>query len=143
MHRITWVLLMVVFLAACGSSYGPTPVNLAGTWSGTVSSTSFSPRPITVTLSQDGLSVRGAWSSSDWTGTISGTADNTTFSGEVSLPAVPDPLAGGECLGTVMIRGDAAPNAVHWTSYGWKGSCKNIQDDTGVAGVAVDLTLHR
>src|SRR5262245_16493728 len=93
-------------LWACGTSpSGPSPVNLAGSWSGTLASRAFTTLPITVALSQDGGAVTGSWSSAlpGWSGTVSGTAgrtvvgtfDATSFTGEFGIPSVVEQAGDG------------------------------------------------
>src|SRR5215831_2845168 len=97
MRRFVSWLVVVVAASACGSSTsspttpstngGGPVVNLAGVWTGTLESSNFPTRTVTLTVVQGGSCVDGAWNSStsDWTGAISGFAATDSFSGQISF----------------------------------------------------------
>src|SRR5215471_3904626 len=105
MRRFVSWLVVVALASACGSSRSPTTpsgngtgsvVNIAGVWTGTLESSNFPTRTVTLTVVQSGSCVDGAWSSSssDWTGAISGFAGADSFSGQISFERSAD--AGGK-----------------------------------------------
>jgi hypothetical protein len=139
MRRSPVVLLALSLLAlsalpACGGPSGQSPVNLAGTWAGTLTAPTFAVDervpdhvPITVTLAQDGFSVTGTWTSTvpGWNGTLSGLADTAAFDGRLSIPSAVflDPDLEGHCTGSVLVKGSATSRSIHWTSYGEQFTC--------------------
>jgi hypothetical protein len=110
-------------------------VNVAGTWTGTLESSNFAPRTVSLNVVQGGSCVDGAWmtSPSEWDGAISGYADSTSFSGSMSLERVAD-----KCTGITSISGDVGTNTLRWTSTGFTGNCSG-----GALPQSVILTLQR
>jgi hypothetical protein len=133
--------LLLLSLAACGGSGTPTaptppPIaNIAGNWTGNLSSTNYQQVAINLSLAQSGSSVTGTWVSSiaDWNGQITGTTDASSFTGQFTLSA-PNALgAGPRCTGTASISGSAGTTTLTWTGAGFTGSCN---------GEPVGLTFH-
>ena len=122
------ILLSLTWVAAgCGAT-APTPptvsapaptgpvVNIAGTWTGTMTSANLPSQSITMMVVQATNCVDGAWSSasSAWAGSISGYAGEASYSGLVSFerPA----SGGGKCLASATISGPVVGNMLHWTA---------------------------
>jgi hypothetical protein len=121
-------LLLAGALTSCGSP-APTPsvstpapapigpvVNIAGTWTGTFASANFPTQTITMMVYQTTNCVDGAWSSgtSDWAGSISGYAGETSYSGLVSFERPSG--SSGKCLASGNISGPVTGNTLHWTA---------------------------
>jgi hypothetical protein len=147
-RRIVSLSLVVAAASACGSSPSPmtpsgggtgTVVNLAGVWTGTLESSNFPTKTVTLTAVQGGNCVDGAWTtaSSDWNGAISGFAAADSYSGQISFERTAD--GGGKCSAVGNITGPAGPNSLRWTSSGLDpvGSC------TGDTPKTIVLTLNR
>jgi len=118
----------LVFQAGCGSSSasstptGPAPgpggfANVAGTWTGTFQSSRLAARTITLTAVQGGNCVDGAWLSTpaEWSGAISGFADATSFSGQISFERTE---SGGRCVAIGDVSGEVGADTLQWTSSG-------------------------
>jgi hypothetical protein len=95
---------------------GPTPFNIAGNWSGTFQSNNLPARPITMTIVQTSSCVDGAWkdAAGQWTGAISGSATDVSFSGQISFERTAD--AGGACMATATVSGSIGRDGIHWTA---------------------------
>jgi hypothetical protein len=93
-------------------------VNMAGTWSGTLESSTHQTRMITMTVVQDGSCVDGVWTSTQdqWTGAISGYAAADSFSGEISIATVNE--LGERCTGVGNASGPVDPESLRLTSPG-------------------------
>ncbi|HEV3139481.1 MAG TPA: hypothetical protein VGY57_03140 [Vicinamibacterales bacterium] len=77
----------VVAAIACGSSTSPSPpVNIAGTWNGTVSDSQLGTGTVTATINQSNSAVAGTWAASyanaanNNSGTLAGTVDGSNVS---------------------------------------------------------------
>ena len=122
------MLSLATMLTSCGAT-APTPptttspgapigpvVNIAGTWTGTMTSANLPTQSITMMVVQTTNCVDGAWSSasSEWAGSISGYAGEAWSSGLVSFerPAT----GGGKCLASATVSGPVTGNTLHWTA---------------------------
>ena len=127
------VLLLAVGIAlGCGSSKpldpvspssptspgGPTTpvVNMAGTWTGTVESSNFPTRAITLVIVQAFSCVDGDWkdAAGEWTGALSGLASTDSFAGQISFERSAN--AGGKCLASASISGQVVDDQIRWTA---------------------------
>jgi len=123
--------LLVLLLFGCGSPStsstppptAPTPVppsspvvNIAGTWNGTVESTNFPARAITLIVAQGDSCVDGEWHDAplDWKGAISGFASADSFSGQVSFERTTN--GGGKCQAAGSISGPVAGDTMRLTA---------------------------
>ncbi|MEQ1760039.1 MAG: hypothetical protein ABL986_17115 [Vicinamibacterales bacterium] len=99
-------------------------VELAGTWTGTIESSNFPARTITVTLIQSLNCVDGVWRSNDgeWTGAISGLATMDAYTGQVSFERSEDR---GRCGGIANVAGPSDPSTLRWSGAGFavRGTC--------------------
>jgi hypothetical protein len=113
------------------------PVNMAGNWTGTLESSRFAPRTITVLIFQTGACVDGAWKTDpeEWVGAVSGYADVASFSGSVSFQRPGDGV--GRCSGVGTFSGEVGADTIRWTSTGFTGDCAGGLPDT------VTMTLRR
>jgi hypothetical protein len=120
-RRLLLPLLLVLLPVGCGSSQStPTPaptapgppvapsspvVNMAGTWTGTVTSANFPSRTITLVVSQGDSCVDGEWHDAtlDWKGAISGFAAADSFSGQLSFERTA--AGGGKCQAAGFVSG--------------------------------------
>jgi hypothetical protein len=93
-------------------------VNMAGSWSGTLESSTHQTRTITMTVVQDGSCVDGVWTSTQdqWTGAISGYAAADSFSGEISIATVNE--LGERCTGVGNTSGPVDAGSLRLTSPG-------------------------
>jgi len=138
--RLGYPIVVVLALSACGGDTpaAPSPppaAQVAGGWTGTLSSTNFAVQAVTVTLSQTSGTVAGTWVSPQlgWTGNINGTVDATSFTGTLTLNR-----PSGGCTGASgSFSGTAAAGSLRWTSAGFTGG--------NCAGppVGITLTLQR
>ena len=115
-----------VMLTACGGGT-PTspasqqqPLNLTGTWSGTLSMSNYPTLAVTVTMTQAGTTITGNWTtpSGAWKGQItSGRIDNeTSFTGSFSMMA-PSDQPDIACGGNAAVTGPVSrSNTLRWTS---------------------------
>jgi hypothetical protein len=129
--------------AASPSNPQPSPavpaVNFAGSWSGTLESSNFPTRTVTMTVVQDGACVDGVWQTDPpaWTGAISGYAGPDSFSGQISVEMVTN--SGEKCSGVGDTNGHVDTQALRWTSAGFFSvaiRCNPLPQ-------SVVLTLHR
>ena len=100
--------------------------NVAGTWSGTMqylqvqASTGTNAQSVqnfTMTLTQSGASVSGTWTATNGTtrtGTVSGTTNQTSFSGSFTYNSTS--TTGTPCTGTLAVTGTVGLNTITWTS---------------------------
>jgi hypothetical protein len=147
-RALPWILLAVALNNGCGgggSSSSPSPsspspapaapVNVAGTWTGTLESSNFAPRAISLDVVQGGSCVDGAWttSPSEWDGAISGFADTASFSGTMSIERSAD-----KCTGIATVSGEVGTDTLRWTSTGFTGNCSAGLPQS----VIVTLTRH-
>jgi len=124
--------LLAVLALGCGSSKpldpaspspqpspgGPLPpvVNMAGTWTGTVESSNFPTRNITLVVVQAYSCVDGEWKdpAGEWTGALSGLASTDSFAGQISFERAAN--AGGKCLASASIAGQVVDDQIRWTA---------------------------
>jgi len=113
------------------------PANVAGTWIGTLESSDFAPRTISILAFQGGNCVDGAWKTEppEWVGAVSGFADVASFSGSVSIERPAD--GPGKCAGIATFSGAVGSDTIKWTSPGFTGAC------AGGLPQSVTLTLRR
>ncbi len=113
------------------------PANVAGNWAGTLESSGFATRNISIVAFQGGTCVDGAWNTDppEWVGAISGFADVASFSGSVSFERPAD--GPGKCGGIATFSGEVGADTIKWTSPGFTGSC------AGGLPQAVTITLRR
>jgi hypothetical protein len=99
------------------------PANVAGNWTGTLESSGFATRTISILAFQGGTCVDGAWRTDppEWSGAISGFADVSSFSGSVSFERPAD--GPGKCAGIATFSGAVGTDAIRWTSEGFTGTC--------------------
>jgi hypothetical protein len=152
-HHIVWALaratclIAAIFTCGCGGdtplsstptpmspsppspSPGPAspspaaPANVAGNWTGTLESSGFATRTISILAFQGGTCVDGAWRTDppEWSGAISGFADVSSFSGSVSFERPAD--GPGKCAGIATFSGAVGTDTIRWTSEGFTGTC--------------------
>ena len=132
----TFGLVLVLVAAGCGggssrSPTAPTPIpeptpaptvaNIAGAWTGRLEY-KFDGQPyginVTLTVSQSGTAVTGAWSSSvDWSGELAGELSGfgvaTTLAGTMTFSTTSS-VAGVKCNGRGSVAGPAAPPSMRW-----------------------------
>jgi hypothetical protein len=122
---------------APGSPAPSEPANVAGTWTGTLESTGFATRRITILAFQGGTCVDGAWRTepAEWVGAISGYADVSSFSGSISFQRPAD--GPGRCGGIGEFSGAVGASELRWTSTGFTGEC------AGGLPQSVTITLRR
>jgi hypothetical protein len=137
-----------VWQSGCGSSVStptgpalPPPAtgpfaDVSGNWQGTIASSNLPPRTVTLTVSQTGSCVDGGWVGSDWSGAISGYADATSYTGQMSFERADD---GGHCTAIATVSGPVDNNSLRWTGTGFTaiGTC------AGALPQAVVVTLQR
>jgi hypothetical protein len=133
-------LLSALLASACGSSASsettvapsPTPptlsltyVNMAGTWTGSLSSSNYATRSVSMTVAQTFNCVDGAWSGSpsEWTGAISGFALETGYTGQISIELALN--SGERCRGVGDVSGPVGAADLEWTLDGFSvvGRC--------------------
>jgi hypothetical protein len=130
---LTWLAL-----AHCGGSTPPTApsppaqpapgdpppgiASMAGRWIGTLESTNFASRVISMEIFQTADCVDGGWESqpAEWAGALSGLADVGSFEGIVSLERM---SAGTRCSGIAMVSGDVRRDTITLTGAGFSGNC--------------------
>jgi hypothetical protein len=93
-------------------------VNLAGSWSGTLESSTHQTRTVTMVVVQDGSCVDGVWTSTQdqWTGAISGYATADSFTGDISIQTPND--LGDRCTGVGKTSGPVDTGSLRLTSPG-------------------------
>jgi len=142
-YAVLVCLLIAICALGCGSSaVSPTPtpvptpapptpapggpVNMAGNWVGTLEFPNLEKQPITMLAVQTTNCVDGAWrsSASDWSGAISGFAENDVFAGQVSFER---PASGGRgrCSAVGETSGPVGTGTLTWTVTGLRatGQC--------------------
>lgn len=124
-------LMLVAIAAGCGGGSSsptaptppppPPPVQVAGQWSGTMETSNYIALPVFVTLSQSGATVTGTWASQTGSaaiaGNISGTVDQSTFTGTITYSI--NQTAG--CSGS--FSGSSTTATLNWSSAGFTGNC--------------------
>ena len=113
----------------------PTPVQIAGTWGGTLATSNYAATdgtdalvltiisPVTMSLNQSGSTITGTWASNSISGgvteagTVSGTADSATFTGTITYIFGDRPT----CQGT--FSGSSTVSTLDWSSRGLTGNC--------------------
>jgi len=110
---------------------------LAGRWTGTLESTQFDTRPVTMLLSQSADCVDGAWqttTSPDWQGAVSGFARPGSFAGFLIFNG--DLAGSGLCAALGNISGETTDNSITW-KISMSGDCP------GGVSQTVTFRLHR
>lgn len=123
MRRFIWLapLVLAAFVAGCNDSpTSPSPAQIAGEWSGTLESTNYQARAVTVTLTQAGESVNGTWVGGDWDGSITATVDGNRASGTVTIHM---PALVGRCESSGAFGGSASSSTMTWTVVTFDGEC--------------------
>ncbi|MEQ1907758.1 MAG: hypothetical protein ABMA15_03000 [Vicinamibacterales bacterium] len=102
------------------SAQVPDPVNVAGTWVGTLESSGLAPRSISLVVVQGGSCVDGGWKTdpAEWVGTISGFADATSYSGLMTIENLDR-----TCTGVATVSGLVGTDTLRWTGTGFTGGC--------------------
>src|SRR3954466_16232467 len=85
MRHLRFVVVCAALAAAvaCGSSTSPSPVNIAGTWKGTVTDSQLGSGNVTAIINQSNAAVTGTWSATYTNtanknaGSLSGTIDGS------------------------------------------------------------------
>lgn len=100
----------------------PPPVNIAGAWSGTFETQTYTTTPIIIDLVQVGATVTGTWVSSGGTvrpfGNVNGTVNTTTFAGTITYNYANGPTCSGS------FSGNSTLNTLNWSSPGFTtGNC--------------------
>jgi hypothetical protein len=93
---------------------------MEGTWSGTLESSNFPTRSISLMVFQAGNCVDGAWTTvpPDWAGAISGYAGTASFAGSISFEGAPG------CTAAATVSGDVAADKMTLTTGGFpSGNC--------------------
>lgn len=114
------VLLGVALLAGCGSPTHPSS-SLAGIYAGTISSSNWSTRTVTMTLQANGS---GSWTAqADWRGTVDVIATGATISGALTI-TLPTSLDQKEtCVGSATVTGSAEGTALQLRGQAFTGPC--------------------
>jgi hypothetical protein len=102
-----------------------TPVAaLAGTWVGTIESSNYPTKSITLLIVQSANCVDGAWRSDDgeWLGGLSGFAVDDGYVGQISLVRSEDRE---RCGGIADVEGPVEASSLRWTGAGFnsQGTC--------------------
>jgi hypothetical protein len=128
-RSILAVVALAALTSACGSTpTGPTTItppppppvaNVAGNWSGTWEDR-YGVSAFRMNLNQSGSTVTGTWEVEGLTGSISGSADSSSFTGSFTLNV-------GLCTETAAFSGPASAGMVtlNWSSVGLVGNCLN------------------
>jgi hypothetical protein len=136
-------LWLAVCVWGCGSSstaapptaptHTPAPVApptgpvapIAGTWAGTIESSNFGPKSITLLVVQSTNCIDGAWRSDDgqWLGAISGVTEGDIYIGQISLVPADDRE---RCEGIANVDGPVGSTSLRWTGAGFevRGTCQ-------------------
>jgi hypothetical protein len=142
------VLITVLTAAACstgatapsGEGDGPgSSLNIAGSWTGSFSSSNLITEPITMQLTQSSATITGTWDGSEvaWEGQVTGTLNSGSFSGQLTFRGTA--LNGAICTGTASVSGSASATQLSWTSGpGVVGGACPAPLPTGIA-----IELHR
>lgn len=129
--RLVAVSTIALTVSACGGGGNSTPTapslpapppvaQISGSWSGTFESSNYATTSILVTINQTSATISGTWAGSGTTreaGTISGTVDNSSFSGTVTYSFNQGPTCQGSFSGT------ASTTTLNWSSAGFTGNC--------------------
>jgi len=91
--RLAVVVAALVAAAACGSSTAPSaPVNIAGSWKGTVADSQLGNGTVTATINQSNNAVVGSWAAqytnaaNNNSGSLQGTTDGSNVTITLSVP---------------------------------------------------------
>jgi hypothetical protein len=118
---------------------GPSgPLNLAGTWTGTLQGPGLPARTVTMLIVQSTDCVDGAWHTeqSEFTGAISGFSNPKSFAGTLSLQRPADGL--GKCTGL----GDTEAT-LNGTTLTFMVPALRVECDAGGVPPSLTLTLRR
>ena len=114
------VLVVVAGLVACSDDEGPNPANIAGTWSGTWTTTDAPSTVAVLELEQDGTEITGSLAlATGRTATITdGQVDEDTFSFTLEDDDT-------ECPGTIDMTGNVQEDATRLTGTYISTSCED------------------
>jgi hypothetical protein len=127
------------------SPSSPGPVNVAGTWSGTLTfNGTTSEGSVTLTLAQPAgtATVNGSWmGKNNWSGTITGSISGNTFAGQLVWNYIGGGASTAGCIATATLSGNAGGNAITWTSSSITRDAKgSVFCDLGVTSLRIDAT---
>ena len=122
------LIVVALFAGGCGESstaatnVGAASAAVAGGWSGTFETTTYSTVPIVMDLTQVGATVTGTWATTGGTlrpfGSVNGTVDLTTFSGTMTFKYTDGPTC------SAAFSGPASGVTLNWSSAGFTtGDC--------------------
>jgi len=136
MRRIL-VVMSLLALASCGSNSPTKPSfpSVAGTWTGTLTSSNFSTMTVQLELKQAEDVITGTWSAAaaDWKGTIIGTIDTAGIvSGGITISAPPETPGGARCTGQSTFGGAVTASLFIGAIGGFTGTCGNLPHDASI-----------
>jgi hypothetical protein len=152
MMRRLFVICALVAGSACSSPSGPSSVgsatDISGAWSGTFASSNNPTMQMDMTVTQNGGTISGTWTSSSvtWSGQITGTMDGSSFNGQLAFSGMA--ANGTTCTGSANVSGSAGTSS----GSGSAGtSSLSLTSATGVTGatcpaplpVGIQIDLHR
>ena len=124
--RFAW-LALTIFVVGCGGGSNPVapspplPVQIGGSWSGTLESFTYATMSVVATINQAGSTISGTWWTTDagvpLAGAMNGTVDRGTFTGTITLSVNQRP----SCQGA--FSGSATLTSFNWSSPGFTGDC--------------------
>jgi hypothetical protein len=127
------------------SPSSPDPVNIAGTWSGTLTfNGTTSEGSVALTLAQPAgtATVSGSWTGkNNWSGPIAGSVSGNTFAGQLVWNYKSAGAATTGCIATAAISGNAGGSAMTWTSSSVARDVKSsVFCDLGVTSLRIEAT---
>jgi hypothetical protein len=136
MRRIL-VVLSLVALASCGSKTptAPSYPSVAGTWTGTLTSSNFPTMTVQLDLRQTQDVLSGTWSSAaaDWNGTIIGTVNTAgSISAGITISAPPETPGGPRCTAQSPFGGAVTTSLFSGAIAGFTGTCGNLPQGASI-----------
>jgi hypothetical protein len=116
-----------------GSSLGSS-LNIAGAWTGVLTSSNNPSETITMQLAQTSGNITGTWQGTEiaWSGQVSGSLSSGSFNGQMTFTGIA--LDGRTCTGTATVSGSASSSTLTWTSsVGVVGAPCGAPLPTGIA----------